>query len=173
MPHKSVPQACPTRVSYESASQERHTRVSHKSVPQECPTRVFRKSVLQECSARVPRKIECHTNVSHKIDKQECPTRVSRKSVPQECPTRVSYKSVPQKCLVQDCQKLFGCLFSSTRLHSGSWAPSCFSFCIYTASSIAKKHKVIKYAVVCSASLSNMSKTIENSAETLFVFGLL
>ena len=68
--------------------------------------------------------------MSHKSVPQKCPTRASYKSTP-ECPTKVpekivSYKSVPQKCLLQECQKLFGCLFSSTCLHSGSWVPFCF-----------------------------------------------
>ena len=46
----SVPQECPTRVSYKSVLQEcpteRPTRVSYKCVLQECPTRVSHKSVL-------------------------------------------------------------------------------------------------------------------------------
>ena len=51
--HKSVPQECPTRVSYKSVLQESPTRVSRKSVPQEFPTRVTHKSVPQECPTRV------------------------------------------------------------------------------------------------------------------------
>ena len=107
MTNKSVPQE--TRVSCKSAPQECHIRVSLKSV--------LDKSVSQECPTRVSRKSGCHARVSHKSDEHECPTRVSPKSS-QECPTKVSennacYKSVPQECLLQECQKLFGCLFSS------------------------------------------------------------
>ena len=64
-------------------------------VVQECP----HKSVLQECPARVSQRV----------------TKVSRESVPQERSTRVSPTRVSPT--------MFGCLFSSTCLHSGSWVP--------------------------------------------------
>ena len=124
--YKSVPQECPARVSYKSVPQE--CTVSHKGFGPECvlqefPARMSDKSVLQECLTRV----------------RECPTRVSRKSVAQE-PTKVSHKSVLQdrlqsdesvarECptggvlqerLLQKCPRMFGRLFSSTCLHSGS-----------------------------------------------------
>ena len=75
--------------------------MSCNSVPQECPTRVSYRSIPQECPTRVPHKnflLECPTRVSRNSVPQECPTRVSRKSVPQEFPTRVTHKSVPQEC---------------------------------------------------------------------------
>ena len=147
MSRKSVPQECPTRVSYKSAPQECPTRVSQKSDPQECLTRVFRKSV--PCPTRQSYKSYKSVRVSrksaHKSCKsvpQECSTRVSYKSVPQECPrrvsviqgapqgcTRVSRKGFLKECVLQECptcQKLFECFFPSTCLHSVSWVPSCF-----------------------------------------------
>ena len=129
MSHKSVPQSvpqeCPTRVSYKSVLQECPTRVSRKSVPQECPKRVSHESVPQECPTRV----------SDKSVPQECPTRLSHNSVPLECFTRVSYKSDPQECpsqksVPQECH--LDVLVFRTCLHSGSWVPSCFfvSLCV-------------------------------------------
>ena len=66
--------------------------------------------------------------MSHQSVPRESPTRVSRKSVPQECRTRVFQMSVLQECLLQECQKMFGRVFSSACVRSGSWVPSCFLF---------------------------------------------
>ena len=114
-------QECSTRVSRKSLPQECPTKVSCKSAPQECLTRVSHKSVLQECRTRASYK-----RVSHKSEwHTRCPTRV-HKSVPQRfpkrmCPTRGSPKSV--SCKSQECQRLFGCLFSRTCLHSVTRVP--------------------------------------------------
>ena len=150
MTNKSVPQECPTREFRKSVPRECPTRVSHKSDIQECPTREFRKSVPRECPTRVTYKSvpqECPRSASHKSVPQECPARVFYESVLQECPTRVSViQGVPQECTrvshkafrkesvlrvshksvsyksVKNCSGVF----SSTCLHSGSWAPSGF-----------------------------------------------
>ena len=101
--HKTVPQRSPTRVSQKIVPQEFSTRVSHQNVRRECCTRVAHQSVQQECLL------------------QESPARVSHKSFAQECPTKVSRKSAPQ-----ECQTMFGHLFLSACLHSGSLIASRF-----------------------------------------------
>ena len=65
MPHKSLLQECPTRVSYKSAPQECPIRVPHKSLLQECPTRVSYKSAPQECPPRAPYKSVPQRQVGH------------------------------------------------------------------------------------------------------------
>ena len=67
--------------------------------------------------------------MSHKSFLLECPTRVSHKSFLLECPTRVSYKSV-----------IWTYVAFRTCLHSGSWAPSCYLYCIFIWPSLFDLH---------------------------------
>ena len=123
--HKSARQECLTRV-FVSVPQKVATRVSYKIVAQGCPARVFHKRP-SECRARVshiiPQNVSTRVFYKSVCLLQECllSTRVFHKSVPperlpQECPRKVSRKSV-----LQECQPMFGRLFSSGREHSGSW----------------------------------------------------
>ena len=108
----------PTRV---NAPQESPTRVStmapHKSA---CPT-----GVVRECPTKASPTRVSPTRVPYEFSTRAFPTSMSYKSerptsVARECPTTVFQKSVPQ-----ECQTMFGRLFSSAYAHSGSWAPSC------------------------------------------------
>ena len=123
VPHKSLQQECPTRISIKSVPQECPTRVSRQSIPQERPTKVFHKSVPQESPTRVSHQSfppEVPTRVFHDECRTRVPKTVFHKSVLQECRTKVFYKSVPQ-----ERQTNFAGWLSSACLRSGSWVPSC------------------------------------------------
>ena len=187
--HKSVPRECPTRVPHKSVPQEFFQslqRVSHKSILQgcllqECPTSVLRKSVpqdrlLQGCPTKV------RVSPSYKSVLQKCPARVPRKSVapefstrashksaPRECPTRVSCKSVSQECLTrvppQECQTMFGRLFSSACLHAGLWVPSCFlrNVCSYIV------HRYLNTMSLCMVSMQCSGQDPAAHGEPLYL----
>ena len=60
-----------------------------------------------------------NTECPHKSVAQGPQEWVSDKCFPQECPARVFHKSAAGVSIPQECQTMFGCLFSSACLHSG------------------------------------------------------